>query len=170
MLCNDLKKIFLHSFIMSWFRNCADTKHYAESRSAAVAITYFVCQHLLPERPTEVQGLQNWVAVAGVAELGEEKKKTDNKPNEMQTLNNWDEEGRSWHARHCGVTAGTYVDQSKVVFIHGKLFRSNLLFQGWGIGALKQQRRYILWISEKHCRLGGKKTKKSSFVVDKTAD
>lgn len=33
----------------------------------------------------------------------------------------------------------TYIDQSKVVFIHGKLFRSNLLFQSRGIGALQGQ-------------------------------
>lgn len=38
----------------------------------------------------------------------------------------------------------TYVDQSKVVFINGKLFRSNLLFQGRGIGALeKKEKRNI---------------------------
>lgn len=35
----------------------------------------------------------------------------------------------------------TYVDQSEVVFINGKLFRSNLLFQGRGIGALKREER-----------------------------
>lgn len=35
----------------------------------------------------------------------------------------------------------TYVDQSEVVFINGKLFRSDLLFQGRGIGALKREER-----------------------------
>lgn len=33
----------------------------------------------------------------------------------------------------------TYVDQSEVVFVNGKLFRSNLLFQGRGIGALETE-------------------------------
>lgn len=37
--------------------------------------------------------------------------------------------------------ADTHVDQSKVVFINGKLFRSNLLFQGRGIGALQEEER-----------------------------
>lgn len=35
--------------------------------------------------------------------------------------------------------ADTYIDQSKVMFINGKLFRSNLLFQGRGIGALQEE-------------------------------
>lgn len=35
----------------------------------------------------------------------------------------------------------TYVDQPKVVFINGKLFRSNLLFQGRGIGALQEEEK-----------------------------
>ncbi|TNN37475.1 hypothetical protein EYF80_052366 [Liparis tanakae] len=34
---------------------------------------------------------------------------------------------------------GAYVDQSEVVLVHGKLFRSNLLFQGGGIGALQEE-------------------------------
>lgn len=36
-------------------------------------------------------------------------------------------------------SSDTYVNQSEVVFINGKLFRSNLLFQGRGIGALKKR-------------------------------
>lgn len=31
----------------------------------------------------------------------------------------------------------TYINQTKVVFIYGELFWSNLLLQSWGIGALK---------------------------------
>lgn len=42
--------------------------------------------------------------------------------------------------QHRVVPTHTYIDQSKVVFINGKLFWSNLLFQGWGIGALKEER------------------------------
>lgn len=40
--------------------------------------------------------------------------------------------------------ANTYIDESKVVFINGKLFRSNLLFQGRGIGALTGEEQTIL--------------------------
>lgn len=38
--------------------------------------------------------------------------------------------------QECMIATHTYIDQSKVVLIHGKLFWSNLLFQGRGIGAL----------------------------------
>ena len=40
----------------------------------ASLVTHLVRQHLLPERPTEIQRLQHRVTVAGVPELEEEKK------------------------------------------------------------------------------------------------
>lgn len=44
----------------------------------------------------------------------------------------------------------TYVDQSEVVFVNGKLFRSNLLFQGRGIGALETEEevegKHLFWM------------------------
>lgn len=87
--------------------------------------TYLVRQHLLPERSTEVQSLQHRVTVAGVAKLEEER---ENVQCLLSAL--W---FRTW------LLTDTYVDQSKVVFINGELFRSNLLFQGGGIGALERQ-------------------------------
>ena len=40
----------------------------------ASLVTHLVRQHLLPERPTEIQRLQHRVTVAGVPELEEKKK------------------------------------------------------------------------------------------------
>lgn len=47
------------------------------------------------------------------------------------------------HQHMYSVMTDTYIDQSKVVFIYGKLFRSNLLFQGRGIGALGGKKKML---------------------------
>lgn len=96
--------------------------------------THLVRQHLLPERPTEVQSLQHWVTVAGVPKLEENK----------QTETQWDTETGLILVLRSGFT---YIDQPKVVLINGKLFRSNLLFQGRGIGALKKKRNSKIKLS-----------------------
>lgn len=94
-------------------------------------VTYFVCQDLFPEGPTEVEGLQHRVAVAGVAELEEQKQKVqDDVDTHDDTSVGSDCDRHKLDAARWQAATGTYVDQSKVVFIHGKLFRSNLLFQG----------------------------------------
>lgn len=51
-------------------------------------------------------------------------------------------------------TEVTYINQTKVVFIYGELFWSNLLLQSWGIGALKNKStRVIISGSYAHCKL-----------------
>lgn len=91
--------------------------------------THLVGQDLLPEGSAEVQSLQHRVTVAGVSELNQKEEEADGQWRRART------DGGSWNM------ADTYVDQSKVVFVHGKLFRSNLLFQGRGIGALQGEER-----------------------------
>lgn len=48
-----------------------------QTQNRVQKVTYFVCQHLFPEGPTEVQGLQHRVAVAGVAELEEQSRRCE---------------------------------------------------------------------------------------------
>lgn len=104
-------------------RSDAQSAFTLTSKATVPIPTHLVRQNLLPERSTEIQRLQHRVTVAGVSKL--KQKEADGK----------------------GVTtdggspnmADAYIDQSKVVFVNGKLFRSNLLFQGRGIGALQEE-------------------------------
>lgn len=43
--------------------------------------------------------------------------------------------------QECMIAPHTYIDQSEVVLIHRKLFWSDLLFQGRGIGALQNRKK-----------------------------
>lgn len=106
-------------------------KHNAPYVLKASLVTHLVRQHLLPERPTEIQRLQHRVTVAGVPELEKTREGDERRGGQR---------GEEGDVLAVSLT-DTYVDQSEVVFINGKLFRSNLLFQGRGIGALKREER-----------------------------
>lgn len=48
--------------------------------------TYLVRQHLLPERSTEIQSLQHWVTVAGVAKLERKKKERQRERERVESV------------------------------------------------------------------------------------
>lgn len=90
----------------------------------------FVRQHVLPERPAEVERLEHRVTVTRVPEL------------RGQRTQGQRTQGRKGSRRpnvaDCS-SSDTHVDQSKVVFVDGELLRADVFLQGRGIGALKDQ-------------------------------
>lgn len=51
------------------------------------------------------------------------------------------EQNRSQNFKAMKLWTETYINQTKIVLIDWKLFRTNLFLQSWGIGALENQKQ-----------------------------
>lgn len=85
-------------------------------------------QNLLPERSTQVQILQERFTGAGVSKLRQEADRQRRCETTDRQI-----------APETWPKADTYMIRSKAALVNGKLFRSNLLFQGRGIGTLQEE-------------------------------